>query len=213
MKELALILSKTQMNNGQVCMGGLTWSGRHIRLFDKQENYLPRSVDLAPRQIWEIEFIERKNNKLPHVEDILVLNIGQRESLEDKISVKEFLESKNISIWRGHPDELFDKLIQWTPTGKGYIDENGGVPSHSVGFWISDKDLKRYDYKGVRYQYNSRIGWRNIKYKGIEESVPVIPAGTLLRVSLARWKTFNDEEQPKCWLQLSGWYDLGNRSD
>lgn len=56
------------------------------------------------------------------------------------------------------------------------------------------------------------IGWRSIKFKGFEEPVDVIPAGTLLRVSLARWVSFNEGEEPKCWLQLSGWYDLGKKS-
>ena len=50
--------------------------------------------------------------------------------------------------------------------------------------------------------------FRSIKFKGIEDSVNRIPAGTLIRVSLARWKSFNEGEDPKCWLQLSGWYDL-----
>jgi hypothetical protein len=51
-----------------------------------------------------------------------------------------------------------------------------------------------------------------LKFKGTEDPVDIIHAGTLIRVSLARWKAFNEGEQPKCWLQLSGWYDLGESS-
>lgn len=213
MKEVVLILSKTQMNNNQVCVGGLTLQGRYVRLLDEQGNNQPENTDLEPKQAWEIEFELRPNSIPPHVEDILVRNRTRKGSLKDEITIKDFIEKRNIPIWRGHPDELFDKLIQWTPSGSGFIDKTGGIPEHSVGFWVSDRELKRKDYKGIRYQYPSSIGWRSIKFKGLENPVDTIPAGTLLRVSLARWKAFNEDEEPKCWLQLSGWYDLGEHSD
>lgn len=213
MKKIVLILSKTQMNNNQVCVGGLTLKGRYVRLLDENGNNQPENTDLIPKQAWEIEFTERQNNEPPHIEDILVQSRIRKGSLKDNITIKDLIEKRNIPIWRGNPDQLFDQLIQWTPSGSGYIDRNGGVPNHSVGFWISDKDLKRKDYNGIRYQYLSTVGWRSIKFKGLEEPVNIIPAGTLIRVSLARWVSFNEGEEPKCWLQLSGWYDLGDHSD
>lgn len=213
MKEVVLILSKTQMNNNQVCVGGLTMKGRYVRLLDENGSNQPENTDLNPKQAWEIEFVERTNNTPPHIEDILIQSRTRKGSLKDEITIKDFIEKRNIPIWKGHPDELFDKLIQWTQSGSGYIDKNGGVPDHSVGFWISDKDLNRKDYSGIRYQYPSSNGWRSMKFKGMEEPVDIIPAGTLIRVSLARWVSFNEGEEPKCWLQLSGWYDLGQHSD
>ncbi len=209
MKEIVLILSKTQMNNNQVCVGGLTLKGRYVRLLDENGKNQPENTDLAPKQAWEIEFSERKNNVPPHIEDILIQNRTRKRSLKNTITIKDFIEKRNIPIWRGNPDQIFDQLIQWTPSGSGYIDRNGGVPSHSVGFWISDKDLKRKEYKGIRYQYPSTVGLRSIKFKGIEEPVDVIPAGTLMRISLARWwKPENTDINERCYLQLSGWYDL-----
>lgn len=187
MKEVVLILSKTQMNNGRVCIGGLTPKGRYVRLLDKQENNQAENTDLAPRHGWEIKSDEHKDNVPPHVEDIIVHSKIGKGTLKDGITIKDFIEERNIPIWRGHPDGLFDRLIQWTPNGNGYIDKEVGIPNHSVGFWISDKDLKRKDYKGVRYQYPTSGGWRNIKFKGLEEPVDTIPLGTLVRVSLARW--------------------------
>lgn len=213
MKEIVLILSKTKMNNNQVCIGGLTLKGRYVRLLDKNGNNQPENTDLVPKQAWEIEFTERPNNIPPHIEDVIVQNRVRKGSLSEDITIKDFIEKRNIPIWKGHPEELFDKLIQWTASGSGFIDKNGGVPAHSVGFWISDKDLRRKDYQGIRYQYPSINDWRSVKFKGLEEPVEIIPAGTLLRVSLARWKSFNEGEEPKCWLQLSGWYDLGEHSD
>ncbi len=208
MKARVLILSKTQMNNKQVCVGGITSRGRYVRLLDVNGNNQPENTDLSIRQVWEIEFYERQNNTPPHVEDILIRNRKRTGSLQDNITIKDFIEKINIPIWRGNPDQLFDKLLKWTHSGSGYIDRNGDIPKNSVGFWISDEDLKRKDYNGIRYQYPSIIGWRSIKFKGLDAPVDSIPAGTLIRVSLARWVSFDENEEPKCWLQLSGWYDL-----
>lgn len=213
MKEVVLILSKTQMNNNQVCVGGLTMKGRYVRLLDENGSNQDENTDLNPKQAWEVEFVERANNTPPHVEDILIQSRTRKGSLKNGITIKDFIEKRSIPIWRGHPDELFGKKIQWTQSGSGYINQNGGVPDHSVGFWISDEDLKRNDHKGIRYKYPSANGWRSLKFKGMEEPVDIIPAGTLIRVSLARWISFNEGEESKCWLQLSGWYDLGQHSD
>ena len=213
MKEVVIILSKTHMNNGQCCIGGLTLGGRYVRLLNENEEYQPEDTDLNPKQAWEIEFTERPNNTVPHIEDILVTNRVSKGRLKDSITVKDFIQKRQIPIWNGHPDNLFDSLIQWTPSGSGFIDRDGGIPNHSVGFWISDRDLRRRDYNGIRYQYPQANGWRSIKFKGFQEPVDLIPAGTLIRVSLARWKAFSENENPKCWLKLSGWYDLGKNSD
>ena len=213
MKEIVLILSKTQMNDDQVCVGGLTHSGRYVRLLEANGNNQPADSDFEPRQVWEIEYVERLNNVAPHIEDVLVINRERNGTLKNSITVKNFIARREIPIWRGHPDKLFDSLVKWTSNGSGYIDHEGGVPGHSVGFWISDKDLKRRDYNGIRYHYPSTGSWRSIKFKGLEEPIDRIPGGTLLRVSLARWHSFNDDDPPKCWLQLSGWYDLGVHSD
>lgn len=213
MKEVVIILSKTHMNNGQCCIGGLTLGGRYVRLLNEHEENQPEDTDLKPKQAWEIEFTERPNNTAPHIEDILVTNRVSKGRLKDSITVKDFIQKREIPIWNGHPDNLFNNLIQWTSSGSGFIDRDGGVPNHSVGFWISDRDLKRRDYNGIRYQYPQADGWRSVKFKGFQNPVDLIPAGTLIRVSLARWKAFNENENPKCWLQLSGWYDLGKHSD
>lgn len=215
MKTTILILSKTQMRNNRVCVGGISLDGRrYVRLLDKDGNNQSENTDFKPRQAWNIEYLEKDDNRPPHVEDIIVINKSSKGVLKQEITLKDFLQKRNIPIWYGSPDNLFDGLIQFTGGGSGYIDRIGGIPNHSVGFWVSNKDLRRNDYQdNIRYQYPAVNGWRTIKFKGFDEPINLIPAGTLLRVSLARWHKFEDTEEPKCWLQLSGWYDLGRDSD
>ena len=121
----------------------------------------------------------------------------------------QIVERFNAPIWRGSPDILFDNCLLWTDNGSGYVSEEGEIPAHSVGFWIPDRDLsKRIFYERVRYNYPNINGWRSLPYVGFEDSVETIPAGTLVRVSLARWWDRNGETEDRCSLQLSGWYDL-----
>jgi hypothetical protein len=66
---------------------------------------------------------------------------------------------------------------------------------------------KRIFYEKVRYGYPKTTNWRSLPYVGFEEAAEIIPAGTLVRVSLARWWDTNGTTEERCSLQLSGWYD------
>jgi hypothetical protein len=204
----SLILSKTHMKEGKCCVGAITANGRYVRLLASNGENQDENTTLAPRQIWDITFVERHNPEPPHVEDVLVQSQKFKENLHDNIKVIDFIEKRKIPIWRGHPDALFDKMIRWTDGGSGYINKIA-IPSHSVGFWVSDRALTHSisSFGKVRYNYKSGEGWKSLPYKGFDEPVKVIPAGILIRVSLARWWDTDGTTEFRCSLQLSGWYD------
>lgn len=109
-------------------------------------------------------------------------------------------------MWQGAPSNLFDSCLCFTGSGRGFIAAQTGVPANSAGFWISDRDLVEMPAEagGIFYEYSNA---RQVKYVGLIETLSNIPAGTLLRVSLARWWKPEDVEiEERCYLQLSGWY-------
>jgi ATP-dependent DNA helicase RecQ len=55
------------------------------------------------------------------------------------------------------------------------------------------------------------MGGRTLTFVGFQEPIPEIPAGALLRVSLAhRWRPADrPEEEDRCFVQLSGWFFEG----
>jgi hypothetical protein len=67
-----LILSKTHMNGGKCCVGGIATNGRYVRLLTAAGDNQPDTTELAPRQVWEIEFVERHGLVPPHIEDVLI---------------------------------------------------------------------------------------------------------------------------------------------
>lgn len=202
-----VILAKTRMTEGYVCVGGLLLNGRMIRLLDENGYNQPVDTEFSIGDVWDIEFSNKWNIRPPHVEDVLVGSINFLDKSIENLS--QYIQGiENIPIWRGAPDNLFEGLLRWTSGGSGYISEDTGIPNFSVGFWISNQDLTYKDFYGPRFQYpNIGFGWRSFKYVGTEENIPnSLSAGTLLRVSLARWWSDDEGTEERCYLQLSGWY-------
>lgn len=205
-----LIVSKTRMNMG-VCVGGITLDGRFVRLLDEGGQNQPNNCPFEINQIYEITFKERRNLIAPHTEDILLQSSKYIRRLKDKIRMIDFITNMNVDICRGNISHLFDKCLGFTASGSGYINSSM-VPRNSVSFWIADKDLtKSIDENGkIRYKYemdDSCSSDIQIKYVGLQHTENIIPKGTLLRVSLARWWRPHDADvEHRCYLQLSGWY-------
>ena len=205
-----LILSKTHMHGGKCCVGGMTVTGRNVRLLTSLGENQPEKTEFIPRQIWKITFIEKSHLNPPHVEDVCIQSQELKETLGPDIKIIDFIKQRDIHIWQGNPDLLFDGLLKWTKNGSGYINKEA-IPNQSVGFWISDRNITRKEFKDeIRFNYPINVGWRSIKYVGYEPPVDIIPTGTLLRVSLARWWQQDVKAEERCYLQLSGWYDLIN---
>ncbi|MFD2918587.1 hypothetical protein ACFS6H_02625 [Terrimonas rubra] len=200
-----LIVSKTRMHHGQCCVGGLTLEGKSIRLIMNNGNYPPENTDLSPGFIYNMKFTSKSKIDPPHIEDVIVQSYDLVEPLQ--VRMLDFIRNMGVPVWEGSPEELFDGKLQWTDNGSGYINK-ADIPTQSVGFWIPNQTLrKNIYYKKTRYSCNSNDTWYNIPYIGYDDAVKIIPAGTLIRVSLARWWDQMGTTELRCPLQLSGWYD------
>ncbi len=109
----------------------------------------------------------------------------------------------------GGPELLYEGLVQASPGGALYIAERTGVPPYSTLFWRPDQPLERIDTgKNLRYRYPTADGGRTLVFVGLHEPPDLIPAGALVRVSLAHWwrrEEYPDEEL-RCFVQLSGYF-------
>ncbi len=204
----ALIVAKTHLTGG-VCVGALAENGRFLRLMDEKGAHQPFDCPYEVNQVWDLTVRKAHKIKPPHLEDVKVLHKEYKRTLTYGRTMHQVLKKCHVKIWEGNPDVLFDGCLSWTAKGSGYISRDGTIPEHSVGFWISDNDLTKYNvFEKVRYRYLIPSGLRSLPYVGFENPAHVIPSGTLLRVSLARWWDKEGEKEERCSLQLSGWYDL-----
>ncbi len=200
-----LIVAKTRMGKG-ACIGGITQDGKSVRL-------IPADIDVHDSagqeyevgDLWEVESTPAPDITPPHVENIIVHKKRRLPHLRDPIAIIEKYMPPKV----GGPAELYEGLMQSTLNGSLYIAESGGLPPYSTTFWRADQPLVLdTTSKRIRYRYPTEDGGRTLTFVGFQEPLRTIPAGTLLRVSLAHlWRPKDDStSEYRCYVQLSGWF-------
>ena len=200
-----LIVAKTRMGSG-ACIGGITQAGESVRLISTDmDAHDGAGLEYDVGDVWEIESAPAPGIIPPHVEDIIVHSKRRLPCRTNPIAVIERFMPPGI----GGPEALFDGLTQFTSNGALYIAESGGIPPYSTTFWRADQPLVRdTTSKRVRYRYSPEDGGQSLTFVGFQEPPQSIPAGTLLRVSLAhRWRPDDGSvAEHRCYVQLSGWF-------
>ena len=199
-----LIVSRTRMKNG-VCCGGINLeNGELIRLHDHFGNNLAEST---PFQIGEVYDLNYRNalhaRPIPHVEDKEVMPDFQ---MIRQLSTPEFINEVDRlnDVPNGGIDSIFEGKVRRSAYATYTSPE--AVPQHSVCFWRPNEPLVKSGFLGkTRYWFG---GCHAISFVGFQEPVDLIPAGTLLRMSLANWWSPDDITEKRCYLQLSGWFGL-----
>ena len=208
-----IIVSRTRMANGYVCVGGVDVDYcRSVRLLTA--NGCHEMSGDCPYDIWDIwdmDYYMKQRRPNPHTEDA---NVTRREKINRvdalNMSVSRFatvLENSHIPLFRGSLFSVFDGKLKLTDMDKMYISKED-VPNYSTCFWICDKRLLGYESRGRwQYRYNNmtnRYGY-TISYVGAAEHLDTIEAGSLVRLSLAHWwKPEDSDDEERCYLQLSG---------
>jgi hypothetical protein len=187
------------------CIGGVLLDGTSVRLLDLAGHHFDATAPFQVGEVWDIEFTCVTSIVPPHVEDVLVTNYKFVRTLPNP---KGWL-LKNINPWKGGIGATFEGKIGSTAKNNSYVCRGLGVPARSTWFWVPDEDLtlrqdgRHYDYYAVRAVSGG------LAYVGETPAVESIPAGTLVRVSLARWWKPSDADESldeRCYLQLSGWF-------
>ena len=181
--------------------------GRSVRLVaadaDRNEH---AGLEYNVGEVWEIESAPDPAIIPPHVENIIVLSARRLKRVPNiEAIIRRFMPPV-----AGGPENLFDGRLQALPSGALYIAERTGLPSRSTMFWTPDQPLQLdVEGKRIRYRYPTGDGGRTLTFVGFQDPMEVIPAGSLLRVSLAHWWRPRDappEEELRCHAQLSGWF-------
>lgn len=200
-----LIVSRTRMGGGNVCIGGFDIDrNRSVRLLTSTGSNQPGTSPYQVGQIWDINYLPRNAVTPPHVEDVLVQN-GSLHSNLAGTDLQNFI-LQNCNIHNGSIGALFGGTLHTPDNHAAYIDSQN-VPNHSVCFWRTDGDLHHFQsfdkdkYRYIRFSHDTCFS-----YVGTEPVISLIPAGTIVRMSLARWWSPSEEVSQACYLQLSGWY-------
>jgi hypothetical protein len=195
-----MIVARTKMGGGRVCIGALSEQGENLRLLSPTCGYEQSALQTG--QLWDITF-DRCKITPPHGEDVAVVQQVQRKQ---DVDVREFVLER-VKILKGTISELFEGKIRFTSSGSGYISATNGLPDGATGFWLPSTPL--YLEEAPRGAlYGPHQDYRHLKYVGFPGPIAIIPAGQLVRVSLAKWWKPADASpdfEERCYAQLSGW--------
>lgn len=196
-----LIVSKTKMANG-VCVGGINeQNGELIRLHNERGGNLTADAPYEIGDRWEMSVATAWNvREAPHVEDKQTSPIKKLGNVGIS-GIVDYVRNHNLGnrFYMGHLNGTFDGCLQ----SRIYVTRDK-VPCYSTQFWAPDETLTHVvSFEKDYYLYRSL----KIKYVGFLPPVAIIPAGTIVRLSLANWfdgkGAWSDE---RCYLQISGWY-------
>lgn len=198
-----LIVSRTRMRNG-VCCGGLNLqNGEFVRLHNDRGGNLSPDAPFQIGQIYDLNYQTAWNVRpRPHVED---KQIQSNYRLIRRLSTQDIIQTIDsiVKVPIGDISVIFEGMLNYSSYA-AYV-SSAAIPNYSVCFWRPNAPLYKSEFMGkVRYHFNRN----NISYVGFQEPVNVIPAGTLLRMSLANWWTPDDGIEKRCYLQLSGWFGI-----
>lgn len=204
-----LIVAKTRMGSG-ACIGAITEKGESVRLIPFNAD--PRegaNKEYEVGEIWKIIGEPEISLIPPHNENFVVdkkSRIHKTKDTRDLISAIELLMPPKS----GDPRQLYEGLLQTTSIGSLYVPPGHDVPPYSTMFWRTNKELtlETEKKKNLCYRYPTENGGCTLTFVGFQKPLETIPAGTLLRVSLAHW--WRPKNRPhtelRCYVQLSGWF-------
>ncbi len=201
-----LIVAKTRQGSG-ACIGGITLDeGRSVRLIAADAAWNEHiGLEYEVGEVWEVDAAPAERVIPPHVENIVVRSKHRLGPMTDPVP---FIEAHMPPV-SGDASLLYTGLTQTARSGALYIAERTGIPPFSTTFWRPDQPLQRTDEsKRIRYRYPTADGGCTLTFVGFQEPVETIPAGALVRVSLAHWWRPEDDHtgELRCYVQLSGWF-------
>jgi hypothetical protein len=194
-----LVVARTKMWSGRVCIGALSTSGENLRLLNSNCGYEASTLQVG--QLVDIEFTRCPVNA-PHVEDVALTQAKPVGTREPKKFILDRVQPNDGAI-----TSLFESKIRFTNSGSGYISPDN-IPKGATGFWMPKTSLElEQTPRGPLYAPMS--DFRHLKFVGFQQPLSSIPAGYLVRVSLAKWWKPRDADpsfELRCYAQLSGWY-------
>ena len=203
-----LIVAKTRMGAG-ACIGAITEKGKSVRLIPfNADPHDGANREYEIGDIWEITAEPETSLIPPHNEDIVVHKKSRLHTAKDPKALESAIELL-MPPKTGNPRELYEGLLQNTESGRLHVAKQNGIPPYSTTFWRTDQPLTLDTEKQrLRYRYPTENGGCTFTFAGFQEPIKTIPAGTLLRVSLAHWWRPESipEVEKRCYAQISGWF-------
>lgn len=211
-----LILSRTKMGTGKICVGGHCFTNRkNIRLLSSGWGRLSES---EPYQIGDVYRITYSTKSVPasfhpiippHIEDV---SVTHKTKLRTLVNASFMRVIQSVSSPNMHIKDLFEGCLNWDK-GKGFLLKSsiprcGSVQIARLNHDLVMRETRYQDKVNSIFEHKDAIGNEySVSYVGCEDlHLPLtISANTHIRFSLARFWDKGDGVE-RSYLQLSGFY-------
>lgn len=207
-----LILSRTKMAPGRICVGAHCFTTRkNVRLLSDTWGRLPESDPYTIGEVYRITYSTQSTTVgfhpivAPHIEDVSVKHSIKLRTLNNTSFMRVI---HGLSLSNMHIKDLFEGCLNWQ-NGKGFL-LKGSIPncgSVQIAKLNHDLIMSESPYKVVFEHKNASGNEYSVRYVGCENlrSPLTIRANTPIRFSLARFWDKGDGIE-RSYLQLSGFY-------
>lgn len=211
LSDKVLILARTLMKKDRVCIGGILLShSRYVRILDLEEKNVNKVEPYQIGQIYDIKYYYRNNVELPHLEDIIVVD---RNYFRTMYSLEFYTKLKELNLNLGCIKNLFDGNLNWDEQ-RGYLSRNTTIPNASVLITSLKYPLYKSKFEDRCFYTYIEDKVYKIRYVGEKDisTLNIVPTGTLIRFSIARWWTGHNHLnkdgylEERAYLQISGFY-------
>ena len=197
------------MNQGHVCIGAFDVENKtNIRLLTATGDQQPETCELDVGRVVRASYIKVTTRVvLPHTEDVKLKSYTEVNQVQP---IKDDFE-KSCPVVHGPITNTFAGHLSREGSSSLSIRKDN-ISDHSVCFWKADQTIHldaayRERFGKAKYRYGPRYDQIGLPFVGMQDPIVSIPAGTVVRLSLARWWKPNDAAyDERCQLQLSGWY-------
>lgn len=205
-----VVVSRTKMSAGYVCIGAFDIdNSRNVRLLTSTGGQQPDQVPLNIGNVISATYVtEIAGVKAPHTEDVRLLDFSDHANAKEVL--KKFNEVCPVIV--GPIENTFSGTLSRDGSNSFSVREEN-IPDHSVCFWRTDSPLVldqgyQQRFGKIKYTYGNGISRAGIPFVGFQEAINIVPANTVVRLSLARWWRPDNADYPdkRCQLQLSGWF-------
>ncbi len=219
---VAIVVAVTRMREGRRCVGALEVDPapdgyiplRNLRLHKSDGAYFHvQEFPFHVGQILEVEYTPSPNRRLPHTEDCRVHKLHPTGELQPPLADAIMaIISRNsvVPVYKDSIDSTFEGILEVDPdTGIRSVSQQGGIPNFSTCFWIAHHEVEVWRTSEGRVRLRSEAWNISVPYVGESPLVEdLIPAGSLLRLSLSRWWRKTPDALPRCYLQVSQYYGV-----
>lgn len=189
------------MRGEHICLGGhdLDDAFRSVRLLTKFGDHWDQEAPFQVGDLCEIRYWPAHKPRLPHVEDVYVMEYRRLEHAGGLAS----LVLRHAQPWVGDAASLFGGAVRRTASGAAYIAADGTLPRRSTGYWRPTTPLVRQQgHRGCRLASDGEVLWA-LPWVGCAPPPTDIAAGDLVRISLSRLFQ-RDGVVPGYYVQISG---------